>query len=110
MKTMFKIALFAAAVSFSAPVFAQKKDTVKVNPDPALKRAGRDVGKAASKVGNKTAEVASKGASKVVDKTYKDKVGPGGQTIYIDSRSRYYYVNDKGGKVYVDAKVLKDKQ
>lgn len=110
MKTIVKIAIMAAAVGLAAPVFAQKKDTVKVNPDPKIKKAAKSVGKAATKVGNKTAEVASKGASKVADQVHKSKVGPGGQTIYIDGRSRYYYVNDKGGKVYVEATALKDKQ
>jgi hypothetical protein len=73
--------------------FAQdkKKDTLIVNPDPEIK-------KAAKKAGNKTAEIAVKGASAVVDKTYKGKSGPNGQTIYIDNKTRYYYVDAKGAK------------
>jgi len=69
-----------------------------------------DVGKAATKVGNKTEEVASKTKSAVVDNKYKDKVGPHGETIYIDHSSKYYYVNKKGRKIYVAKATLKDKK
>jgi len=69
-----------------------------------------DVGKAATKVGNKTEEVASKTKSAVVDNKYKDKVGPNGQTIYIDHDSKYYYVNKKGRKVYVAKSQLRNKK
>jgi hypothetical protein len=64
----------------------------------------------AKKVGNKTAELASKGKSAVVDEVYKDKIGPDGQSpIYIDHSSKYYYVDKKGKKVYVPKSSLKDK-
>ncbi|HET7001198.1 MAG TPA: hypothetical protein VFI33_07815 [Puia sp.] len=65
---------------------------------------------AVKKAGNKTAELASKGKSAVVDEVYKDKVGPEGQSpIYIDHNSKYYYVDKKGKKVYVPKMSLKDK-
>lgn len=103
MKLIFKIALLAVGFSISAAGFAQdKKDTLKVNPDPKIK-------KTAKKVGNKTAEIAAKGAAEVVDQVYKGKVGPQGQTIYIDNESKYYYINKKGRKVYVSKARLKDK-
>ena len=64
----------------------------------------------AKKVGNKTAELASKGKSSVVDEVYKNKIGPAGQSpIYIDHSSKYYYVDNKGKKVYVPKSSLKDK-
>jgi hypothetical protein len=69
-----------------------------------------DVGKTATKVGNKTEEVASKTKSAIVDNKYKGKVGPNGQTIYIDHDSKYYYVNKKGRKVYVAKSKLRDKK
>jgi hypothetical protein len=103
MKSLFKITLLVTAMSISLGSFAQdKKDTLKINPDPEIK-------KAAKKVGNKTAEIAVKGAAKITDQTYKGKVGPGGQTIYIDNQSRYYYVDAKGKKVYVKKSQLKNK-
>ncbi len=65
---------------------------------------------AVKKAGNKTAELASKGKSAVVDEVYKDKVGSAGQSpIYIDHSSKYYYVDKKGKKVYVSKSSLKDK-
>ena len=96
------IALCTAVIGFATPSIAQNHDTLKVNPDPAIKRT-------AKKVGNKTAELAVKGASKVADKTYASKVGPSGQTIYIDKNSKYYYVNKKGAKVYVSKARLRNK-
>jgi len=104
MKTLLKALLLVLGTSIAVSSFAQdkKKDTIKINPDPQIK-------KAAKKVGNKTAEIAVKGASAIVDKTYKGKVGPNGQTIYIDNKSKYYYVNAKGAKVYLPKSKLKDK-
>ena len=63
----------------------------------------------AKKVGNKSAELGSKAKSKVVDKTYVDKVGPNGQTIYIDKHSKYYWVDSKGHKQYVTKAQMKNK-
>lgn len=95
------------ALGYTVPATAQEKKKTTVGQD--LKNAGKAVGKAGKKVGNQTAELASKGASKVVDKTYKDKVGPDGQTIYIDKHSKYYWVDDKGHHVYIKKSELKDK-
>jgi hypothetical protein len=104
MKTLFKTVLLAISTSIALGSFAQdkNKDTVKINPDPKIK-------KTAKKVGNKTAEIAVKGASAITDKTYKGKMGPNGQTIYIDNKSRYYYINAKGAKVYLPKSKLKNK-
>lgn len=67
------------------------------------------VGKTINKIGNKTAEVAVKGASAVADKVYESKVGPKGQTIYIDKNSRYYWVDARGKKIYISKTKLKNK-
>ena len=68
------------------------------------------VDSAARAVGNKTAELASKGKSAVVDEVYKHKIGPRGQSpIYIDHDSKYYYIDRRGKKVYVSKFSLKDK-
>lgn len=67
------------------------------------------VGKTINKVGNKTAEVSVKTASSVVDKKYEGKVGPKGQTIYINKDSRYYYVSSRGKKVFVPKASLRNK-
>ena len=67
------------------------------------------VGKTINKIGNKTAQVAVKGTSAITDKKYDSKVGPDGQTIYINKHSHYYYVDARGKKVYVSKAHLKDK-
>ena len=90
-----KILLLSAAVLFTVQSFAQNTEKGKV-------------GKTINKAGNKTAEIAVKGASKVGDKEYKGKVGPGGQTIYINKNSKYYYVNKRGAKVYVSKARLRN--
>ncbi|NML22574.1 hypothetical protein HHL16_16955 [Pseudoflavitalea sp. G-6-1-2] len=62
------------------------------------------------RVANKTAEIAVKGKATIVDKVYKDKVGPKGQTIYIDRHSKYYWVDKRGHNVYIAKSKLKPKQ
>lgn len=98
MKTLSKIFAFLFIVCISYTAGAQ-----------TVKKTEESVEKAAQKTGNKTAEIASKGKSTVVDKVYKDKVGPNGQKIYIDGHSKYYWVDKKGHKNYVTEAELKDK-
>lgn len=62
------------------------------------------------KIGNKTASVAVKGASKITDKTYKGKEGPKGETVYIDKKDRKYIVDEKGKKVYLKKSQIHDKK
>jgi hypothetical protein len=87
----------AGTISLSAQA-QEKKKTV-----------GQTIDKTASTVGNKTAEVAVKGSSKVADKTYKGKMAPDGTDVYIDGKNRKYYVNKKGGKVYLKSSQIMDK-
>lgn len=91
--------LFLGFISANA-----QEDTGKV------KKAAHAVKTGAKKVGNKTAEVASKGKAKVTDQKYKDKVGPNGQTIYIDNHDRYYWIDKKGHRHYVKETELKNKE
>lgn len=74
-----------------------------------VKKTGQAVKKGAKKVGNETAEMASKGKAKITDEKHKDKVGPNGQTIYIDNHSKYYWIDEKGKRHYVTEAELKDK-
>lgn len=60
-------------------------------------------------VEHETAEVGSKTYAKVKDKSYKGKVGPHGETIYIDKYSHYYYVDQKGEKIYLKKSQLRNK-
>ena len=108
MKKLFSTAMFAAAMLVASTTFAQThKDTSVVKKvGISVKKGWKATKKTASKVGNKTAEIASKGAAGVADKKYDSKVGPLGQTIYIDKNSYYYYVNKKGRHIYVKESAL----
>ncbi|UEG53917.1 hypothetical protein LLH06_02875 [Mucilaginibacter daejeonensis] len=116
MKNILKVALLAAAVTVAAAAQAQvlKKtgraiDTAAKDVAHGAKKGAKAVGKVGKATGRKTAELASKGAAAVTDQKYDGKVGPGGQTIYIDKNSAYYYVNSKGRHVYVRKADLKTK-
>jgi hypothetical protein len=110
-----KKGIFAYLIAASAGLFTfsnvhgQDSTTVGQDLKSAGKKTGKAVEKGAKKVGNKTAEVASKGKSEVVDKTYEGKQGPSGEKIFIDSHSKYYYVDKKGHKQYLEKSKLRDK-
>ena len=108
MKQLFKASLIAAALFAAVQAHAQSKDTTSFSHK--VHKTTRQVGDAATKVGHKTSELAVKGASAVVDKKYKDKCGPHGETVYINNHSRYYYVDKKGHKVYLKESELMDKK
>lgn len=105
MKNVFKVALLAAGLFLAVDTHAQ----VAEKAGRGIDKGAKAVGKGAKAVGRKTAEIASKGEAAVVDKKYDGKVGPGGQTIYIDKNSAYYYVNKKGHHVYVRKAELRNK-
>lgn len=103
---------FVALIMFAlvaGKVSAQDSTTAGEDLKNATRKTGKAIKKGADKVGKKTAEIASKAKSEVVDKTYEGKAGPDGEKIYIDSHSKYYYVDSKGRKQYVTEAELKDK-
>jgi len=73
------------------------------------KAVGNATAEGATKVGKKTSELAAKGAAAVTDKLYEGKAGPNNENVYIDSKSRYFYVNKSGHRVYVTEAELKTK-
>lgn len=106
---------------FSTVLSAQSKDTSFIKRvengtkktgkaiGKGAKKTGKAIGKGATTAGHKTAELAAKGVADVKDNIYKDKVGPTGQTIYINSHSKYYWIDKKGAKHFIAAVELKDK-
>ena len=102
MKTIFKTALFAAALFTAAQTQAKT-----MHRDTTL---GKKIDNTAKKVGHKTANVAANTASHVVDKKYEGKCGPNGETVYINEHSHYYYINKKGHRVYLKKSELMDKK
>ena len=99
MKKLLSISAFIFLASFASELNAQSK----------AKEVGGDIKQGAKKAGNKTAEVASKGKAKITDEHHKDKVGPNGETIYIDNHTQYYWVDKKGHRHYVTEDSLKPK-
>lgn len=100
MKNIIKVVLVAAGVfSFGYSQAQTHKDST----------FGQKIDKTAKKVGNKTAELGAKGASAVIDKRYEGKMGPDGQTIYINKHSHYYYIDKKGMRVYLKKSALMNK-
>ncbi len=71
------------------------------------KSVGEKIENTANKVGNKTAEVAVKGSSKIADKTWKGMMAPDGSDVYINNKNRKYYINKKGARVYLKASQIK---
>jgi hypothetical protein len=111
MKKIFGIAL-VALLGLSAPAIAQNK--VERTAGDAWRGTKKGAGKAwkgtkkgAKAAGNKSAEVASKGAANVHDKKSDQWVGPEGQTIYVDDGNKYYWVNGRGKRIYVSESALK---
>ncbi len=96
--------LFASAIAISGSLIAS--NTYAQGVDTAI----RKVGQTGKKVGQKTASVAVKGASKITDKTFKGKEGPNGETVYIDKKDRKYVVDGKGKKVYLKESEIHDKK
>ena len=99
MKVNIKTSVIALAISLSIVSCSHR----------TRKSMGQDIKDVADTVGNKTAEIASKGAAQLTDKIYSGKVGPQGQTIYIDKNSKYFYIDSKGKRVFVKESELKDK-
>ncbi|SMC66516.1 hypothetical protein [Pedobacter nyackensis] len=100
---MLTLAMCSASI-FSVSAQDKKKET---GVGKAIDKTGKTIGKTATKVGNKTAEVAVKGTAKVADQVYKGKMAPDGSNVYIDGKNRKYYINKKGGKVYLKASEIK---
>jgi len=96
MKKIAIILLFPLCVGLTSAAFAQTHVKQEVKKD-------------AKKVGNKTAEIGSKAKARVTDKVYADKVGPDGQTIYMNKHAKFYWIDDKGHKQYIAKSRLKDK-
>jgi hypothetical protein len=69
----------------------------------------QNVDSAADKTGDKISETAAKGAAEITDQRYDAKVGPNGETLYIDRNTKYYYIDKAGKKVYVNKMQMKDK-
>lgn len=87
----------------------READQAEENLEEGAENTGNDLERAADKTGNAISETAGKAAAEIDDARHDTKVGPDGQAIFISDDSRYYYVNEKGKRVYVSEWQLKDK-
>ncbi len=109
MKKKFIMAFAAVAMFAVMPILAKAQEKKKTEAGKVIQKTTKAVEKGAKAAGDKTAEVAVKGASKVADQTYKGKMAPDGSNVYIDGKNNKYYINKKGAKVYLKASQIRDK-
>jgi hypothetical protein len=100
MKHVLKVAIFATGILAFGLSHAQAQQ------DSSL---GHKIGHVAKKVGHATAHAAASGVAAVKDKKYEGKCGPQGQAVYINENNKFYYVNKKGHRVYLQKSQLMDK-
>lgn len=74
-----------------------------------LDKAARDTEKEVNETGDEISEAAAKAAAAITDQKLDNKVGPNGQTVYVDEHAKYYYINNEGKKVFITKLQLKDK-
>lgn len=70
----------------------------------------KKIDSSAKKVGNKTANIAVQGLSRIRDRVYKGKQGPNGEPVYIDRDDRKFIVDEKGKRVYLQPSQIRDKK
>ncbi len=115
MKKILGITLLAGLLSLTA--VAQDTTT---NEKSRISKAGSSVKKGSKKAwkgtkkgakaaGDETAELATKGKAKVTDKKRDEWVGPNNETIYVDDNSKYYWISEKGKRMFVAKEELKKK-
>ncbi|QKJ32403.1 hypothetical protein HQ865_22445 [Mucilaginibacter mali] len=122
MKNVFRTVMFAASLFAAGQTHAQthqdstlghkiNKTAKKVGNATATtaKKVGNTTAATAKKVANKTSELAAKGDAAVIDQKMDGKVAPNGETVYINNKAQYYYVNKKGHRVYLKKSQLIDK-
>lgn len=103
MKKIFGAVMFAASLFALSTAHAQtaKDSTLGHKISKTAKKVGNATATTAKKVGHKTSELAAKGDAAVIDKKIDGKVAPNGESVYINNKAQYYYVNKKGHRVYL---------
>lgn len=113
MKRFFATALVFAFLGLAAPAFSQ--DTTNIakkawkGTKKGAKAAWKGTKKAGAAVGNESAQLATKAKGEITDKTAEGYQGPEGQKVFVDDGNKYYYVSEKGKRIFVDQSKLKKK-
>ena len=103
-----KVSIAAIAILLGTVLTSSLK--AQTADDDKKPTVGQKIKKTASNVGNKTAELSVKGVNKVGGKTYKGYEAPDGSDVYIDKHDKKYYINKKGGKVYLKKSQIKKRE
>ncbi|NII85504.1 hypothetical protein H9N25_15930 [Pedobacter riviphilus] len=109
MKKKFVMGLLALTLVGGVALSVNAQEKKKSEVGKALDHTGKAISKGAKSVGNKTAEVAVKGSSKIADKTWKGKMAPDGSDVYINAKNEKYYVNSKGAKIWLKPSQIKNR-
>ena len=110
---MKKIVLLAAGlflISFCPTATAQDNDrNTTQEVKQGVKKGANAVKKGVKKGAHEIAEQASEAKSDITRTELEGKMGPNGEDIFIENDGRYYYVNDKGHKVFITDSDLRNK-
>ena len=74
-----------------------------------VKSGAKAVKKGVKKGAHEVAEQASEAKSDITRTEVEGKMGPNGEDIFLDKDSRYFYIDDKGHKVYVAGSALRNR-
>jgi hypothetical protein len=96
--------------------YRDEKQAVKEDAEEAKEDVRRETNEAANaaeekaqSAGDKISEGVNDAAAAIKDEKIKDKVGPGGETVYVNEDGKYYYINNKGNKVFITKLQLEDR-
>jgi hypothetical protein len=71
--------------------------------------ADEDIDRKTQSAGDKVSEGVNDAAAAIKDEKLNHKVGPGGETVYLNDEGKYYYINNEGDQVFITELQLKDK-
>ncbi len=101
-----------ALMILSLPVAAQaQEDDDRSDPGKAwdgIKKGAKGVKKGVKKGAHEVAEQTVEIKADVTDKEVEGKIAPNGEDVYIDENDRYYYIDDKGHKIYINASQMRN--